>query len=199
LTGTAAGRSGISIFAAEEAEAADPSAQTNIASNVPDQVSLESVGSGSGLLDLTRESDDTSLGAELLDEIAPGTGSKAGSRGPGASASAAAGSFGGGQGTRAGGTAVGEPAITTAGGRGAVGPLMIEQSDPMAPAFAGACFGASLFVLFGALALTGAILGTKIPLVAMVEDKHLSLLILAGIGAGVSLLFFIVGWVAGKR
>src|SRR5207248_2496317 len=66
-------------------ESADPSAQTNIASNVPDQVSLESVGSGSGLLDLTRESDDTSLGAELLDEIAPGAGSKAGSRGPGGS------------------------------------------------------------------------------------------------------------------
>jgi hypothetical protein len=34
---------------------------------------LEGVGSGgSGLLDLTRESDDTSLGAELLDEIYPG-------------------------------------------------------------------------------------------------------------------------------
>ncbi len=32
---------------------------------------LEQVGSGSGLLDLTRESDDTSLGAELLDEIYP--------------------------------------------------------------------------------------------------------------------------------
>jgi hypothetical protein len=197
LTGTAAGRSGISIFAAEEAEAADPSAQTNIASNVPDQVSLESVGSGSGLLDLTRESDDTSLGAELLDEIAPGTGSKAGSRGPGASASAAAGSFGGGQGTRVGGTAVGEPAIVTTGR--AVGPVMIEQADPMAPAFAGACFGASLFVLFGALALTGAIFGTKIPMVAAIQEKHLSLLVLAGIGAGVSLLFFVVGWVVGKH
>jgi len=32
---------------------------------------LEQVGSGSGLLDLTRESDDTSLGTELLDEIYP--------------------------------------------------------------------------------------------------------------------------------
>src|SRR5437763_2043801 len=81
LTGTAAGRSGISIFGGEEGggDIADPSAQTNIASNVPDQVSLESVGSGSGLLDLTRESDDTSLGAELLDEIGPG-GSTAGMR-----------------------------------------------------------------------------------------------------------------------
>jgi hypothetical protein len=39
-----------------------------------DELSLEGVGSGSGLLDLTRESDDTSLGAELLDEIYPGSG-----------------------------------------------------------------------------------------------------------------------------
>ena len=34
-----------------------------------DDLTLESVGSGSGLLDLTRESDDTSLGAELLEEV----------------------------------------------------------------------------------------------------------------------------------
>src|SRR5207249_6351079 len=72
LTGTHAGhRSGITIFTPEEAEHADPSAQTNISSGVPDQINLEGVGSGSGLLDLTRESDDTSLGAELLDEIGP--------------------------------------------------------------------------------------------------------------------------------
>jgi hypothetical protein len=36
---------------------------------IDDELSLESVGSGSGLLDLTRESDDTSLGAELLEEV----------------------------------------------------------------------------------------------------------------------------------
>ena len=37
LTGTAAGRSGISIFGGEEGgEVADPLAQTNIASNVPE-------------------------------------------------------------------------------------------------------------------------------------------------------------------
>lgn len=34
-----------------------------------DDLSLETVGSGSGLLDLTRESDDTSLGAELIEEV----------------------------------------------------------------------------------------------------------------------------------
>jgi len=87
------------------------------------------------------------------------------------------------------------------GGRGVpVGtPLMIEQADPMAPAFAGACLGAALFVIFGGLALTGAIVGAKIPLVSMVQDKGMSMLALAGIGAGISLLFFVIGLIAGKR
>ena len=35
---------------------------------IGDDLSLEAVGSGSGLLDLTADSDDTALGAELLDE-----------------------------------------------------------------------------------------------------------------------------------
>lgn len=39
------------------------------ATGVDDELSLDAVGSGSGLLDLTRESDDTSLGAELLEEV----------------------------------------------------------------------------------------------------------------------------------
>jgi len=47
----------------------DDSAETRVADAVDEELSLEAVGSGSGLLDLTRESDDTSLGAELLDEV----------------------------------------------------------------------------------------------------------------------------------
>lgn len=62
---------GISIFDDEdlEIEVADPMAKTQIAPSLADQMSLEGVTSGSGLLDLTRESDDTSLGAEVLDHI----------------------------------------------------------------------------------------------------------------------------------
>ncbi len=62
---------GISIFDDEdlEIESADPMAKTQIAPSIEDQTSIEGVGSGSGLLDLTRESDDTSLGAEVLDHI----------------------------------------------------------------------------------------------------------------------------------
>ncbi len=72
------GATGISVFDASEIGDADPLAQTQMTStgSVTDdaELALESVGSGSGLLDLTHESDDTSLGAELLDEIYPGGG-----------------------------------------------------------------------------------------------------------------------------
>jgi excisionase family DNA binding protein len=71
---------GISVFDADEVQAADPLAQTVVSSSAgsdDDELALESVGSGSGLLDLTRESDDTSLGAELLEEIYPAGGSDA--------------------------------------------------------------------------------------------------------------------------
>jgi len=68
--------SGISVFDADEVEHADPMAQTIMADGIgrSDDMALDSVGSGSGLLELTREADDTSLGAELLDEIYPGGG-----------------------------------------------------------------------------------------------------------------------------
>ena len=68
---------GISIFDDEDLDVGevDPMAKTQVAPSLEDEISLEGLGSGSGLLDLTRESDDTSLGAEVLDSIdAGGTG-----------------------------------------------------------------------------------------------------------------------------
>ncbi len=66
--------SGIGVFDDDELEIdADPMAKTQITEGATDdQVSLEGAGSGSGLLDLAREADDTALGADLLDEIYPG-------------------------------------------------------------------------------------------------------------------------------
>jgi hypothetical protein len=75
--GTAAGATGISVFDSQEIEPVDSMARTQVsrafaAETEEEELNLESVGSGSGLLDLTREADDTSLGAvELLDDIAP--------------------------------------------------------------------------------------------------------------------------------
>lgn len=67
-------KSGIGVFDDDELEIdADPMAKTQITTGATDdQVSLEGAGSGSGLLDLAREADDTALGADLLDEIYPG-------------------------------------------------------------------------------------------------------------------------------
>ena len=58
---------GISIFDEEDLEIdnADPMAKTHVAMSLEEQVGIEGAGTGSGLLDLTRESDDTSLGAVL--------------------------------------------------------------------------------------------------------------------------------------
>jgi hypothetical protein len=59
---------GISVFDDDDLEiSADPMAKTMITQE--DDQAMDGSGSGSGLLDLTRESDDTSLGAELLEGI----------------------------------------------------------------------------------------------------------------------------------
>src|SRR3954463_11932707 len=74
LSGTASGsRGGINVFGAEDTasgQRVDPSEQTVISPGFRQQMALEGVGSGSGLLDLTRESTATSRGA-VLDEITP--------------------------------------------------------------------------------------------------------------------------------
>lgn len=60
-------RSGVSVFDVDDLDTADPSAVTQVTDgNGLDAAALESVGSGSGLMDMTRESDDTSLGAAAL-------------------------------------------------------------------------------------------------------------------------------------
>ncbi len=59
---------GVNVFDDDELdEQVDPLAQTAITDVAG--LGMEGVGSGSGILELTRESDDTSLGKELLDEI----------------------------------------------------------------------------------------------------------------------------------
>lgn len=70
-------QTGISIFDADQTEEADPSAVTQVTESAPTELSLETVGSGSGLLDLTREADDTSLGQDLLGEVTEREGSTA--------------------------------------------------------------------------------------------------------------------------
>lgn len=59
---------GVNVFDDDELDdQVDPLAQTAVTDVAG--LGIEGIGSGSGILDLTRESDDTSLGKELLEEI----------------------------------------------------------------------------------------------------------------------------------
>jgi hypothetical protein len=165
----------INVFGTEEEEA-DPMAQTAISPGAQEQINLEGVGSGSGLLDLTRESDDTSLGAELLDEIAPGE--------------------------RAGGSDIGTGAMAgieePRGGvtRGVGAPVFVEAYDPGATALGAMSLGAALFMLIGAIAVVSAVVGTRPRIIEMLAEQNL--LVLAGIGLVIAAIFAVVGLVVGK-
>lgn len=138
-------RGGITIFDVDESNRVDPSAQTAINTAQNEQLNLEGVGSGSGLLDLTRESDDTSLGA-VFDELAPG---KTG--GGAAAPRVAPSSLETQQGSGVG------PAIVDTGRRVSA-PIYVEAPDPMGAALGVAsivpivCLGFACFII-GALLL----------------------------------------------
>jgi hypothetical protein len=187
-SGTSAGTraGGITVFDVDDAHKADPSAQTAIGSGIQDQVNLEGVGSGSGLLDLTRESDDTSLGAELLDEMGPAsTATAATLRRPAQQDS------GVGMDQLSGGV-VNRSRLAA--------PVFVEAADPLAGAFGGLALFGALIVLFGGFVLANAIFGVSPELVrelnpASANSKGMLYLGGAAIGA---VVFFAVGWVVGK-
>lgn len=183
MGGKAATSTGVTVFGTEEGvERADPGAQTAISQSISDNASLESVGSGSGLLDLTRESDDTSLGALALDQTGPGTPSpKRRAATPGETSAA----------TLAGAD---EPVVvrTAAGGQ----PVYREAVDEMAPAFAGAAAAACLAMLLGAYVLMAAISGYKPDFVVSLASQ--GPLLLAAYGLGLAVVLFIVGLFVGK-
>jgi hypothetical protein len=187
LPGSQGSRAGIDVFQSDEVERVDPSAQTAISSGISESTSVEGVGSGSGLLDLTRESDDTSLGAELLDEIAPGGGGTAVGRRVSAE----------------GGGAGGSGLVEIRGGLGGSsrqvvgGPIIYqERPDPMAPAFGAAALAASIVVIFGAFALITGVVDTAPTILTEIAQK--GFLIVAGGGLAVSLIFFVAGLILGK-
>ncbi len=122
---------GISVFDEDEldTDAADPMAKTQISMSMEDQANLEGATTGSGLLDLTREGDDTSLG-EVLDHI-----DTEGSRLP------------------LGEELLPEPQMV--GGQGQVAaPRIVEEVDPTAGLFGGLATGAAVIMLvLGSIAM----------------------------------------------
>ncbi len=181
-TGTAGSRHGINVFGDDTHTPADPMAQTAMpGTGSMADLNLEGIGSGSGLLDLTRESDETSLGAEILDEISPAgkgasgrplappdTGSMAGIKMPG-----------------------------TAAVRAVVGVATVEAPDAWAGAFGAMSLGAALFVMFALFAMISGALGAVPDAVAYFADKENPLILLAGIGAAVAVLFLAFGKLIG--
>jgi len=69
LSGTTKDRSGISIFEGDESDESDASAQTQVTASVGGMTVGDPSGSGSGLLDLTRDGGDSALGANLLEDV----------------------------------------------------------------------------------------------------------------------------------
>jgi len=173
---------------------ADTGAQTQIQSAIDDQLSLEGVGSGSGLLDLTRESDDTSLGAELLDEIYPGGGGAGGDTKGESGIGSASGIFE---------TSAGSHAGDTSGPSGlenlsapASAPVVIaevEGSDPSSAAFGGLALASVLISLVTGLIALSFFQGFTPEWVHMLTQSTTNVLIF---GAGllvVSILFAFIG------
>lgn len=185
LSGSMSGRSGagINVFGGDDVEHVDPMAQTAITGAFTDQIDLQAVGSGSGLLDLTRESDDTSLGA-VLDEITPQSAPMR--RGGYAPLDAGEGSLGN------------QFDDVPATPRTPAAPVYIEKPDALAPAFGGAALAAALVCIFGLFVIINAMLGIRPDAVQWFETKKINMWMGAGIGFGAVLLFFIFGLLLGR-
>ncbi len=176
-----ASASGITIF---EDDDVDPSAQTNIgASGSSDQVNLEGIGSGSGLLDLTQEPDDTSFGAETFDEIMP-------------EGSVAGGTVGGLDMDDGGGIDTGAAPVGTR----PVGVAAYEPLDPTAPLFGGLAAGAAAVMLIGLLAVALAATNATSPITNLFvgDDGGVNLVPTLAVLLGLPILGAIIGFIGGK-
>jgi len=204
-------RTGISVFDAEEVQPADPMAQTQVTESAADdeELVLESIGSGSGLLDLTRESDDTSLGAELLEEIYPGSG-----EGSDAKLEPAVGSTGSFEGAipESGASGLenlqpssGEAALPAApSGPGTAGPGVVsfgvqEAYDPAGSGFStGTLLGATIALVIAFIVAISAIQGVPAQLTSMFAQSQGSLWMYCGVLLIGSFVLGVIGLFLGK-
>jgi len=209
----AGSQSGMDVFSPGEVEAADPMDQTQVTSSsvTDDEVQLDSVGSGSGLLDLTRESDETSLGAEL-DEIFPGGETSAGGSAISESAVGSSGVFESGMGETG---ASGPSGLENLAGAGATGaapaaggaPVMARSyggsvEDEIDPAWSGfttgAMLGALLVLIVGLIVASATIGGVSVGLTDFIMANLFGAYGVLGIGLVVALVLAVLGLVIGK-
>lgn len=168
---------GVSIFDDEDLdiELADPMAKTHVAPSLQDQISMEGSGGGSGLLDLTRESDDTSIGADVLEQI-----DMDGELGSGIGSG-----LGTGLGTGIAAEVMGE--AEPMGGGELAQPVVVEAIDPMAGLFTGLVAGAAVVALvLGGVVL--AVMQNQVPrFLAVMKDN------MAAMAGGAVLLVGLAG------
>ncbi len=189
-------QTGISVFDADDLDEADPSAVTQVSDGGGmDAITLDSMGSGSGLMDLTQEADDTSLGAEgLLDDIFAGddTGS-GGIGGSGETASAED------TGLFEGGGDMGADLGGDEGGAGAGGAMVAVAAEPYDSRGSGLSGGFALGAVVSMLAAIALGIMTVIGTPVEIPFVGTQIVMLVGAMAGITVLFGIIGFlVAGK-
>lgn len=179
-------RSGISIFEGEDGGDTDASAQTQITASVGGMPMGDPGASGSGLLDVTKAADDTSLNAGLLEDVYQGGG--------GGSGDASADQGGGGLFESTGvasdvGAAAGVPAMAM---------MMAEPYDGAGSGLAGG-LALAMVVILG-VALTVALMAvsgaTGFALTTMLAGN---LWMYVGIFAAVAVVLGVVGMLIGKK
>lgn len=186
-------QTGVSIFDPEEEEDIDPAAATQISPSLGGLAGFDAAGaSGSGLANLALEGDDTSLGADLLEDVYTSTGS----------------------GSRKSESGVGGSRISDTGGdlfesTGAepegIGAAPVMALGPALPeAYDGAWSGLLAGVTIG-MVVTLALAGTVLILMldgnrALMEQMSLQFVgIAVGVGAGVMLFGALIGWFLLRR
>lgn len=194
---------GVSVFDADEVEPADPRAQTQVTSPITadqEQLALESVGSGSGLLDLTRESDDTSLGAELLDEIYPGGGEASDAKQDASPASS--GVFDGSIAVESGASGLENLAPGSGMAAAASGPAYAYAEEAYDPAGSGLAtgflIGATVALVIGLIIIFNAIAGVPSGIVKTMTTSDSSLYLWNGIILVAAIIMGVAGFFIGK-
>lgn len=142
------------------------------------EIGLETVGSGSGLLDLTRESEETALGAELIDQVYSGEGEPA---------AGASGLF---------------EAVNSDSGLGSA-PTAVPVGMTLAEPYDGAWSGAGLGLLIAAFAglVVAALIGVGVAMgggSAIASSFSGNILAWAGSLAGIAAVFGLVGFFIGR-
>jgi len=183
---------GISIFEPDSGDISDPSEQTQISPSLNQpEFMTDSGASGSGLMDFTREPDDTSLGADLLEDVYSAADSASSGAAESAIGASAIGAAAGDLFEPAGG----QPEVATAAAPSTM--MAVSYDGPWSGIVGGLALG---MVVLLALALAIAIFGMTGAAGAVLANLDSTMVWgIVGGGAGLMVLAAIIGWFALRR